>query len=125
MSKPICCLKNSDLDGNKIVFHEKRRRVKARTHFELNDLKPNGFVKQKIPQALVDPYKIFQDITDKKIKNYYKIEHYIDTRWSRIYTYTKVVVATIWKPWVILTAYYTTNIKEEWQNKNLCLYQKP
>ena len=122
---PICCLDVQDLKGRKIVFHEKHRKRKANTHSELNDLRPNGFVKNKIPIALVDPDSIYRDLTNSKVRNYYKVESYTDTRWSRVYVYTKVVVATMWSPWVIISAYRSPNIKEEWGDYKKCLYQKP
>jgi len=124
MKKPNNCLETQDLNGKKIVFHEKRRKKKAKTHPLLNDLRPNGFVKKKIPEALANPDRINQDLTNPKVRNYYKEEYYINTRWSRVYVYTKVVVATMWNPWVILTAYQPPNIKEEWGGYKKCLYKK-
>ena len=123
MGRPNCCLDVQDLNRRRIVFHEKQRKRKAKKHPELNDLKPNGFVKKKIPQALADPDRIYPDLTNSKIRNYYKMEYYIDTHRSRIYVYTKVVVATMWNPWVIISAYSPPNIKEEWGSRE-CLYQK-
>lgn len=124
MKKPNYCLDILDLNKRRVIFHEKRRKEKAKTHPELSDLKPNGFVKKKIPQTLADPDRIFPDLTNPMIRNYYKEEYYINTRWSRVYVYTKVVVATMWNPWVILTAYQPPNIKEEWEGHKKCLYQK-
>lgn len=123
MTKPNYCLDTKDLNGKRIVFYEKQRRKKAKKHPELNDLTTNGFVKKNIPQALENPNRIYQDLTYPKIINYYKIEYYIETRKSRIYVYTKVVIATMWTPWVILTSYQPPNIKEEWR-RTKCLYRK-
>ena len=123
MSKPNCCLDVKDLNGRRIVLHERLRIKKAKKHPELNDLSPNGFVKKKIPQALGDPDRIYPDLTNPRIRSYYKMEYYVDTRRTRVYVYTKVVVATMWHPWVIISAYRPPNIKEEWGSGE-CLYQK-
>jgi hypothetical protein len=96
---------------------------KAKKHPQLNDLSPNGFVKKKIPNALIDPDYIYEDLTDCKKRNYYKVESYIDTPKLRIYFYTKVVILTKWNPWVIISAYEPQYIKEEGDYKK-CLYQK-
>lgn len=117
-----CCLQVKDYYGNDVIFHEKRRREKARQHPELNDTSDNGFVKKRIPRSIVNPDHVYQDLTDQKIRNYYKEESYVDTPRSRTYIYTKVVVSTMWQPWVILTAYETQHIKEEGSGK--CLYQR-
>ncbi|MBI4039554.1 hypothetical protein HY388_01890 [Candidatus Daviesbacteria bacterium] len=123
-SSSSCCLDVIDYNKNRIIFHEKRRKEKANTHVDLDDLSPNGFVKKSIPEALVDPDVIWEDLTNPKIRNYYKLNYYQKTRFSRFNLYTKVVVGTWDKPWFILTAYQPQNIKEEKGDTKKCLYQK-
>lgn len=117
------CLDVFDKDSNRTVFHEEWRKKKALWHSELNDLSPDGFVKKRIPDALNSPLGIYEDLTDPKKRNYYKLYSQLDFFGRIIYNFTKVVVLTRCKPWVIVTAYECQNIKEKGDPKK-CLYHK-
>jgi hypothetical protein len=123
MSNNNLCLEGKEKSGKRVVFHEKHRKTKALKHPELSDLRPNGFVMKKIPDALSNPDRIYEDLTDACKRNYYKIEGYTNSAYGRTYFYTKVVVMCKWNPWCIITAYETQNIKEEADLKK-CLFQK-
>ncbi len=120
---PECCVDTVDKWGARIVFHEKHREFKSKFHKELEDLSTGGFVKKRIPDALLDPLSVWQDLTDPKVKNYYKLYSQLNFFGNIIYNYTKVVVLTKFRPWIIISSYECQNIKEQGGSKK-CLYQK-
>lgn len=107
----------------RVVFYEETRKKKAKIHAVLDDLTPNGFVYKNIPLAITKPDSIYQDLTNKDRRNYYRIDSYNNVRNGRIYFYTKVIVAKFYNIGIIITAYDPQFIKEE-NNSSLCLYQK-
>ncbi len=116
MDETEYCLKTEDDLGNKVVFSEKQRRKKAKSHPELRDDK---FINGRLKTAINHPHFVYGDVAKNNFHCYYIREFHFDTSRGKGWQYTKVIVLVIVKPYQIITAFRPQIIKEEGRTKCL------
>lgn len=110
------CLITKNHEGKKVIFTEKQRILHSSKHPELRDIE---FINGRVKRAIESPDFIYQDLAEPKKRQALYIREFNINGMTR---YTKVVILITPNPYIVITAFRPSYVKE--RGKTQLLYGK-